>query len=119
MNLLHSEILRVATATLGFALLTSSAGAADTEPAAISAKDLAASLSALQDGASYVRLRLEVKQPARHHEDSASTSDQGAPHEDGHRSCLPGALAQRAKRRGRPLAQSRWRPPDRFAFRSA
>jgi hypothetical protein len=60
MNLLYSEILRVTTATLGLALLTSSAG---TEPAAISAKDLAAGLSALQDGASYVRLRLEVKQP--------------------------------------------------------
>ena len=64
MNLLSSEIWRVGVATLGFALLTSSSGSADTEPATISAEDLAASLSALQDGASYVRLRFEVKQPA-------------------------------------------------------
>jgi len=63
MNLLQSEIWRVGVATLGLALLTSSSGAAETEPATISAKDLAASLSALQDGESYVRLRLEVKQP--------------------------------------------------------
>ena len=63
MNLLNWEALRVTTSTLGLALLTSSVGAADTEPAATSAKDLAAGLSALQDGASYVRLRLEVKQP--------------------------------------------------------
>src|ERR1700760_4623306 len=64
MHLLHSKIFRVIAATLGLAFLTSSAGVADSEPAALSAKDLAASLSALQDGASYVRLRLEVKQPA-------------------------------------------------------
>jgi hypothetical protein len=63
MNLLQSESWRVGVATLGLALLTSSSGAADAEPATISAKDLAASLSALQDGASYVRLRLQVKQP--------------------------------------------------------
>jgi hypothetical protein len=63
MHLLHSKIFRVIAATLGLAFLTSSAGVADNEPAALSAKDLAASLSALQDGASYVRLRLEVKQP--------------------------------------------------------
>lgn len=63
MNLLQSEIWRAGVATLGFALLASFSGAAGTEPATISAKDLAASLSALQDGASYVRLRLEVKQP--------------------------------------------------------
>jgi hypothetical protein len=63
MNLLQSEIWRVGVATLALALLTPSSGAVDTEPATISAKDLAASLSALQDGASYVRLRLEVKQP--------------------------------------------------------
>jgi hypothetical protein len=60
---MNSEILRVTSATLGLALLSSSASAADTEPAAISARDLATSLSALQDGVSYVRLRLEVKQP--------------------------------------------------------
>jgi hypothetical protein len=63
MNLLQSENWRVGVAMLVVALLTSSSGAADTEPATISAKDLAASLSALQDGASYVRLRLQVKQP--------------------------------------------------------
>lgn len=62
MNLRHLESLRWVAAPLGLALLISSADA-DTAPAAISAKDLAAELSALQDGASYVRLRLEVRQP--------------------------------------------------------
>jgi hypothetical protein len=63
-NLLRSMILRVAAATLGLALLVSSVGAADTQPEAISARDLAARLSAIwQDGASYVRLLLSVKQP--------------------------------------------------------
>jgi hypothetical protein len=50
-------------ATLWFASLTLSANAADTDPATISAKDLASGLAALQEGASYVRLRLEVKHP--------------------------------------------------------
>ena len=63
MNLLQSEIWRVGVATLGLALFASFSGVADAEPATISAKDLAASLSALRDGTSYVRLRLEVKQP--------------------------------------------------------
>src|SRR5271155_4626030 len=63
MNLLRTEILRITAATLGLAILTSSAGATDTQIAAISAQDLAGHLSALQDGTSYVRLRLEVKQP--------------------------------------------------------
>jgi hypothetical protein len=64
MDLLQSAIRRVGVAALSLAWLTSFSGGAETEPATISAKDLAASLSALQDGASYVRLRLEVKQPA-------------------------------------------------------
>jgi hypothetical protein len=64
MNLLHSIILRVPAATLGLALLASSARGAETEPSAMSARDLAARLSAVQDGASYVRLRLEVKEPS-------------------------------------------------------
>jgi hypothetical protein len=56
--------LRALTTTLGFASLALYAASADVvDPAGPSAKDLAASLSALQDGASYVRLRLEVKQP--------------------------------------------------------
>jgi hypothetical protein len=63
MNLLRTELLSVVAVTLGLALFSFSAGAAENEPAAISAKDLATSLSALQEGASYVRLRLEVKQP--------------------------------------------------------
>jgi len=63
MNRLQFGILRAATFAFGLALVISSAGA-DTEPAAtISANDLAARLFALQDGSSYVRLRLEVKQP--------------------------------------------------------
>jgi hypothetical protein len=63
MNLLRTGIFSVAALTLGVALFSFSAGAAEGEPGTISAKDLAASLFALQDGASYVRLRLEVKQP--------------------------------------------------------
>ena len=63
MNLLRTAIFSVAAVTLCLALFSFSAGAAENEPGAISAKDLAASLFALQDGASYVRLRLEVKQP--------------------------------------------------------
>jgi hypothetical protein len=54
---------RVFTAMLSLASLAFYAGAAEVDPAVPSAKDLAASLSALQDGASYIRLRLEVKQP--------------------------------------------------------
>lgn len=61
--MLHSAILRVTAAMLGFALLASTGRAAETGPPARSARDLAASLSALQEGVSYVRLRLEVKQP--------------------------------------------------------
>jgi Outer membrane lipoprotein-sorting protein len=64
MNLLHPMILRVPAAVLGLAQLAFSAGGADTEQPAVSAGDLAARLSALQYGASYVRLRLEVKQPS-------------------------------------------------------
>ncbi|MGA8657362.1 MAG: hypothetical protein WB586_14545, partial [Chthoniobacterales bacterium] len=56
-------ISRVTAAMLGLALLVSAAAAAETGSPARSAKDIAASLSALQDGVSYVRLRLEVKQP--------------------------------------------------------
>jgi hypothetical protein len=63
MNVQSWRLSRVTTATLWLASLTFSANAADTDPAAISAKDLAAGLSALQEGASYVRLRLEVKHP--------------------------------------------------------
>jgi hypothetical protein len=63
MNLVRSEVLRVTIAMLGLALLTSSGSAANTEQAALSAKDLADHLSALQEGTAYVRLRLEVKEP--------------------------------------------------------
>jgi hypothetical protein len=60
----YSVILRFATVALGLALVISAAGAGTEAPAAtISANNLAAGLLALQDGASYVRLRLEVKQP--------------------------------------------------------
>jgi hypothetical protein len=64
MNLLHSTIVRVIAAVLGFALPVSPAGSAETAPSATSARDLAAGLAALQqDDASYVRLRLQIKQP--------------------------------------------------------
>jgi Outer membrane lipoprotein-sorting protein len=60
MNLLPSMVLRVTAAMFSLALLNSSA---DTTSPAKSAKELAAALSALREGTSYVRLRLEVKQP--------------------------------------------------------
>jgi hypothetical protein len=60
MNLPRLMILRVTAAMFGLAALNSSA---DTTSPARSAKELAAALSALREGASYVRLRLEVKQP--------------------------------------------------------
>lgn len=56
---------REAAACLGCLFFVFSAGAADTTPAVVSATELAARLSVLrQDGASYVRLRLELKQPS-------------------------------------------------------
>jgi Outer membrane lipoprotein-sorting protein len=64
MNLLHSITLRVATSMLGFMLAVSMAGSANAESSVMSARDLAATLSARQDGTSYVRLRLDVKQPS-------------------------------------------------------
>jgi outer membrane lipoprotein-sorting protein len=64
MNLLHSMISRVTVVVLGLASLVSSACAAESEPSAMSARDLAARLSDLQEGTSYVRVRLEVKQPS-------------------------------------------------------
>ena len=74
-------ILRAAAVTLGLALLGSTVSAADTEPETISAKDLAARLSAIwQDGASYVRLLLNVKQFSRYHQNRAPDSDKGTPH---------------------------------------
>jgi outer membrane lipoprotein-sorting protein len=63
MHFLTWHFWRVLGATFGLASVALRADSADVDPAGVSAKDLAASLSALQDGASYVRLRLEVKQP--------------------------------------------------------
>jgi Outer membrane lipoprotein-sorting protein len=57
-------ILRIATACCCLALVLSSARSADPAPQALSATELAARLSAWQqDGPSYVRLRMEIKQP--------------------------------------------------------
>jgi Outer membrane lipoprotein-sorting protein len=64
MNLLHSVTLRITATILGFILSVSLVRSANAEPSAMSARDLAATLSARQDGTSYVRLRLEVKQPS-------------------------------------------------------
>ena len=63
MNLFNSIILRVTAAMLGFMLSVCFAGVAGAESPVMSARDLAASLSARRDGTSYVRLRLDVKQP--------------------------------------------------------
>jgi hypothetical protein len=60
---MNLEIFRFTTAATALAWLISFAGAAGSERGTMSAKDLAAGLSALRDGTSYVRLRLEVKQP--------------------------------------------------------
>jgi hypothetical protein len=62
MNVLHSIILRITASILGFMLSVSLAGGTDPESSVMSARDLAATLSARQDGTSYVRLRLDVKQ---------------------------------------------------------
>jgi outer membrane lipoprotein-sorting protein len=57
--------LRMAAAGIAVAVGTFSTSAAEPAPATVSAGDLAARLSALRhDGASYVRLRLEVQEPA-------------------------------------------------------
>jgi hypothetical protein len=63
MNLLCSLTLRIPAAILGLGWCVSSVSTADAEQPAISARDLADRLSTLRDGTSYVRLRLEVKQP--------------------------------------------------------
>jgi hypothetical protein len=63
MNLLHSIVLRVTAVILGFMLSVSFADGADAGSPAMSARDLATTLSTRQDGTSYVRLRLDVKQP--------------------------------------------------------
>jgi hypothetical protein len=54
--------LAAKAASLCCAILVATASAADTAPPPISAPDLAARLSALQDGANYVRLKMEIKQ---------------------------------------------------------
>ena len=63
MNFLRSTVSRVPAAILLLNWLISISGAAGVEPGPTSARDLADRLSALQDGVSYTRLRLEVKQP--------------------------------------------------------
>jgi len=62
MNFLRSMVSRVPAAILVLDWLISVA-CATAEPAPNSARDLANRLSELQDGTSYTRLRLEVKQP--------------------------------------------------------
>ena len=59
----HLMAFRIGAVSLGCAFVVFSACAADPAPPVMSAADLASQLSAFQqDGASYVRLRLEVKQ---------------------------------------------------------
>jgi hypothetical protein len=60
---LCSLTLRIPAAILGLGWLVSSVSFTNAEQPAISARDLAGRLSALRDGASYVRVRLEVKEP--------------------------------------------------------
>jgi hypothetical protein len=75
----HSMILRVAVTILGFALLVSTAGASGTT---LSARDLAATLAARQDGTGLCASAFGDKTAWRHDEDISSASNQGAPHED-------------------------------------
>ena len=63
MKLLRSNTLRVPALILGLGWLVSTAAAIDAESTAGSARELANRLSALRNGTSYTRLRLEVKQP--------------------------------------------------------
>lgn len=63
MNSICRKILRTIVGTLSLMVLIVSADSAEPVGATLSAKDLAAGLSALQEGSSYVRLRFEVKQP--------------------------------------------------------
>ena len=63
MNSIRRKILRAIVGTLGLIVLIVSADSAEPVGATLSAKDLAASLAAVQEGSSYVRLRFEVKQP--------------------------------------------------------
>jgi hypothetical protein len=63
MKLLRSITLRVPALILGLGWLVSTAVAIDAQSTAGSARELANRLSALRDGTSYTRLRLEVKQP--------------------------------------------------------
>jgi hypothetical protein len=63
MNLFYSLALRISVAFVALGLLVSIVDAAEAEQSALSATDLASRLSALRDGASYVRLRVQVKEP--------------------------------------------------------
>ena len=60
MSPFRSMILRIAVATVGLALPVSCVSAADTEPAAISARDLAACLSAHSGGHDALSVRFNV-----------------------------------------------------------
>jgi hypothetical protein len=64
MNIRHSNHLVLAALTIAIAVLPCPGRAAEIQPSPVSAKELADRLSSLQDGTSYVRFRLEVKQPA-------------------------------------------------------
>src|SRR6516225_5156148 len=63
MKLLRSITVCVPAVILGLGWLVSTAFATDAQPTAISARELANRLSALRDGNSYTRVRVEVKQP--------------------------------------------------------
>jgi len=63
MKLLRTMTLRFSAALLCLGWLVSAAVGTAAEPTAISARELANRLSALRDGTSYTRLRVEVKQP--------------------------------------------------------
>src|SRR5215471_171023 len=63
MKLFRSITLRIPAAIFGLGWLVSTAIATGAESTAISARELANRLSALRDGTSYTRLRVEVKQP--------------------------------------------------------
>src|SRR6516165_8991345 len=63
MKLFRSKTLRIPAAIFCLGWLVSTEIATGAESTAISARELANRLSALRDGTSYTRLRVEVKQP--------------------------------------------------------
>ena len=120
--------LSLRAACFGVALLIFAVRAEDSTSTTLSAQDMAARLSAIrQDGASYVRLRLEVQQPLGTTKIVLQLQIKERRTKTAHRCRLPGAVAQRTQRRigsfcGKqrisPRPASLFVPPDTVASAS-